>query len=144
MAKIWAVFPTSAETEAASFFVRAEYEEAAREILRETIRKRLFKTKLGDGEARATLLDMLNAYADDQMVIISATQATLIGVGESLLASDLIVVDVTATVRMMIANLEKRDEESRPNLLTAMAEETNLAKAYRRHLPLLKEWLEYD
>ena len=141
MAKIWAVLPTTADVDEAAFFVRAEHEQEARDVLRETVRRRLFKTKLVDGEARATLLDMVDTYADDKMVIISTAYSSLVGVGESLLDSDLQVVEVTATVRMMIANLDMRASHTKPTLITAVAEETNIAGAYRRHLPLLKEWL---
>jgi hypothetical protein len=140
VAKVWAVFPTTTEIDAAAFFVRAEHEQEARDVLRETVRRRLFKTKLVDGEARATMLNMVDSYADDKMVIISTAYSALVGVGEGLLDSDLHVVEVTATVRMMITNLDATTDRS-PTLLRAVAEETNLAAAYRRHLPLLKEWI---
>lgn len=142
MAKIWAVFPTtSLDFEAAAFFVRAEYEQEARDLLLDVVRKQLFKTRLGDGTARTTILEMEKTFADNRMVIISAAHAGLVGVGESVLEADLQVVNVTATVRMMIANLTLRDDADRPTLIKAVAEESHLAAAYRRHLPLLQEWL---
>jgi len=140
MYKIWSIFSQSAETEATTFFVRANHEQEARDLVLAAMEKIIFKTKLANSESRGCTIDKEDVFADGNVVIISSSPAPSFNLHEEFLNADLSVVDATATVRMMVHYLSMNNDK--PNLITAVAEETDLAKMYRLHLPRLLEWLE--
>lgn len=142
MARIYAVYVSQQETVSVSpvFITLAEHEQEARKHVIDSLEKAMFLTKLKDGEAHTIMMDVNQSFAENSVIILAEGKETLLLIGEHILRKQLAVLDMTATVHLMVTHL--RDYSDRkPNLLTAVAAETGLAEAYRRHLPLLEDWL---
>lgn len=131
------VYTVTSRSQTPVFLVRANHEEEAREMVRGVLRKEAFAAKLRDGEAERALVTATRAYADGHVLPLILSEEGTHSFTMDASDAEMMVADSTKTVEMMMARLKM----AAPTLVTAVAEESKLAFAYRRHQKILEDWL---
>lgn len=123
-----------------AFLVRADHEQHARDLVRDLLIKQSFKAKLQHGESIGGVIEVERAYLDDRVLLLWLGDGKKIGFNEVCIDKEMKAVETTNTVRLTLAHIRHK-EENKVNLISAVAEESKLARAYRRHLNILEEWV---
>lgn len=122
------------------FLVNADHEQHARDMVRDVLGKAAFKAKLKNGATEYALVETAGAYSDGRVLplVLSDDEAIPFNVSQAGVAVR--VIESTQTVSLILQHI-KHKEENHVNLITAVAEESKLARAYRRHRDILEEWI---
>jgi hypothetical protein len=131
------IYTVSARPRVPVFLVLARHEEEARELVRGVLRKETFAAKLRDGESERALVTATRAYEDGRVLPLILSEDATHSFDADASDLDFRVVECTRTVEMMVNRLSMAPAD----LITAVAEESKLALAYRRHQKILDDWL---
>ena len=122
------------------FLVRADHEQHARDLVRDVWGKAAFQAKLRDGETEHALVDSARSYAEGRVLPLLLSDKSSMNFNISYTQHELHAIESTQTVRLTLRHIQFK-AENKVNLITAMAEESKLARAYRRHRKILEEWV---
>lgn len=122
------------------FLVNADHEQHARDMVRDVLGKAAFKAKLKNGETEYALVEAASAYSDGRVLPLVLSDDEAIPFNVSQADVEVRVIESTQTVRLILHHI-KHKEENNVNLIAAVAEESKLARAYRRHRDVLEGWI---